>query len=31
VRITLAAAERWRAGELPGLPGHLIPRLDFGA
>jgi predicted metal-dependent hydrolase len=31
VRMTLAAAERWRAGELPGLPAHLIPRLDLGA
>ena len=29
VRVTLAEAERWRAGELTGFPGHLIPRLDL--
>ena len=29
VRVTLAEAERWRAGELPGLPQHLVPRLDL--
>jgi hypothetical protein len=30
VERTLAEARRWKSGELPAFPGHLIPRVALG-